>query len=431
MGVLNCSCFKSDIKGINEIITGNNLKPHKLILALDSLKTTLSPKISSENFNLKQNKDFFYNNKDKYSRLSLQSKKESSTEEDIIINDIDYNTIEICSDLSESNDKKKNDRSLENICKNNYNKIKLKQEEDLLEYDDEFSADNNLYNLHKENNIINDSNNNQNKFKNEIKNINLIINDKSNLNNFINEKINEQRKNEFEKEDGVNLNELKERNDNNKHYNLIIGNTSFNFNNQNNLYINNFNDVGGNYNIINQKIDEENEEYEQDKDIIDLSDSNTNINLNININKCKSLTFSQKNMEKCTLSDNKTNKSEELKTRKGTKIEETNYNLNYYDSNNNQKEDDRSVISYEIEYVENCNKKNNEEEDLEEENKDIINNDEIKFDESNNEKKEKENKKINFINNIELKITDNINKLKDYQDRYIITDAFCDYDPDI
>ena len=209
-----------------------------------------------------------------------------------------------------------------------------------------------------------------------------------------------------------------------------IGNTSFNYNNQNNLYINNFNDVGGNYNnIINQKIDEENEEYEQDKDIIDLSDSN--INLNININKCKSLTFSQKNLEKCTLSDNKTNKSEELKTRKGTKIEETNYNLNYYDSNNNQKEDDRSVISYEIEYVENCNNKNNEEEDLEEENKDIINNDENNFDESNNEKKEKENKRINFINNIELKITDNINKLKDYQDRYIITDAFCDYDPEI
>ena len=96
--------------------------------------------------------------------------------------------------------KKKNESSLENICKNNYNKIKLKQEEDLLEYDDEFSADNDLYNLHKESNIINDSNNNQNKFKNEIKNINLIINDKSNLNNFINEKINEQRKNEFEKE---------------------------------------------------------------------------------------------------------------------------------------------------------------------------------------------------------------------------------------
>ena len=107
MGVLNCKCFQSDIKGINEIITGNNLKPHKLILALDSLKTTLSPKISSENFNLKQNKDFFYNNKDKNSRLSLKSKKESSTEEDIIINDIDYNTIEICSDISESNDKKK------------------------------------------------------------------------------------------------------------------------------------------------------------------------------------------------------------------------------------------------------------------------------------------------------------------------------------
>ncbi len=440
MGVLNCKCFRDDIKGVNEIITGNNLKPHELVMALDSLTKPFSPKDSSEIFNQKQiNFNSINKDKNKINSIPLKLNKESSTEEEIINNDMDFNTMDLCYDIIDSNDENNNGKSIENSrIDDNNDIIKIKKEEDLLEYDD-FSGNNNTSNLHKEK-IIGNNENYDDKYENEIKNNNILINDKCNINNFINEKIKEQRKNDFEKEGGVNLNEIKEINDNNnKHYNLIIGNNSFNYNYQYNMYNSNYNDMGGNYNIINQKIDEENEEneeFEQDQDIIDISESNTNINNNLNINRCKSSTFSlneKKNLEKCTNFDNKTTKSELLRTRKGTKIENdgTNNNINYYeDSNNNQKQDDRSVISYEIECVENCNNNNNnnnEEEDLEE-NKDTINKDGINID---NNTKEKENIKINFINNIELKITDNINKIKEYHDQYIITDAFCDYDPEI
>ena len=55
MGVLNCNCLHNDTKNINEIITGNNLKAQKLVFALESCKTTLSPRNSSEFFNTSQN----------------------------------------------------------------------------------------------------------------------------------------------------------------------------------------------------------------------------------------------------------------------------------------------------------------------------------------------------------------------------------------
>ena len=107
MGVLNCNCLHNDTKNINEIITGNNLKAQKLVFALESCKTTLSPRNSSEFFNTSQNNNL-PNNKGKNKEMSLKSKKESNTEEEIIINDIDYNTIEIICDNSneEKHDKK-------------------------------------------------------------------------------------------------------------------------------------------------------------------------------------------------------------------------------------------------------------------------------------------------------------------------------------
>lgn len=421
MGVLNCNCFHNDTKNINEIITGNNLKAQKLVFALESRKTTLSPRNSSELFNPNQINNFS-NNKDKNKEMSLKSKKESNTEEEIIINDIDYNTIEIICDNSDSNEEK-HDKKLENNNLEKNHNIKIKNKEELFGNNEDSLENINSTPLNNETKISKENNNtNNNDSDNKIQN-NLLINDQSDLNNFINEKIKEKRKSELENEKNGDKNEI---DDNNKHYhkkhNLIIGNNSFNYNYQYNIYNISYNDVGGNYNYINQKIDEENEEYEQEKEIINISD--------INFNKYKSSTFSQcetKNLEKETIFENKiSTKSEEIKTRKETKNEGSNDNIPYYSSNENKRPEERSAISYEIDYVEDyINTDTNNEEQIKDNNLDVNNN--IETDNII----EKDNNRLNFIQNIELKINDNINKIKDYHDQYIITDAFCDYDPEI
>ena len=40
-------------------------------------------------------------------------------------------------------------------------------------------------------------------------------------------------------------------------------------------------------------------------------------------------------------------------------------------------------------------------------------------------------KKIRFIENIEQKVENEIDKIKENHNQYIITDAFCDYEPEI
>ena len=54
-------------------------------------------------------------------------------------------------------------------------------------------------------------------------------------------------------------------------------------------------------------------------------------------------------------------KSEEKNTRKGTKNEGSNEFVNYNFSNNYKPQDDRSAISYEIEYIDDNNNLNNDE----------------------------------------------------------------------
>ena len=182
---------------------------------------------------------------------------------------------------------------------------------------------------------------------------------------------------------------------------------------------------GNNYNYINQKIDEENEEYEQEKEIINISDIN---------NKYKSSTFSQyeiKNIEQNTINSNKNSiKSEAIKTRKETKKEENNKYGNIYSNNNCQHSEERSAISYEIECIDDNNNNNlennyNYKNNLIGKEKININNEINMFD------TEKDKKKIYFIENIERKINDIIDIIKDSHNHYIITDSFCDYEPEI
>ena len=370
MGVLNCNCLHNDTKNINEIITGNNLKAQKLVFALESCKTTLSPRNSSEFFNTSQNNNL-PNNKGKNKEMSLKSKKESNTEEEIIINDIDYNTIEIICDNSDSNEEKHDKKTEKNNLEKIHN-IKIKNKEELFGNDEDPLVKN------KSSTLLNEKNGD----KKEIDNKNY-----------------------------------------HKKYNLIIGNSAFNYNYQYNIYNISYNDLGGNYNYIDQKIDEENEEYEQEKEIINISD--------INLNVYKSSTFSQcetKNLEKETIFEKQiSTKSEEIKTRKETKNEGSNDNVPYYSLNEDKRPEERSAISYEIDYVEEyINTDTNNEETIKDNNLNVNNNN-IETDNING----KDSKRLNFKQNIELKINDNINKIKDYHDQYIITDAFCDYDPEI
>jgi len=419
MGVLNCNCLHNDTKNINEIITGNNLKAQKLVFALESCKTTLSPRNSSEFFNTSQNNNL-PNNKGKNKEMSLKSKKESNTEEEIIINDIDYNTIEIICDNSneEKHDKKTEKNNLEKI-----HNIKIKNKEELFGNDEDPLVKNKSSTLLNEKKISKENNNTNNNNDSDIKiQNNLLINDQNNLNSFINEKIKEKRKSELENEKNGDKKEIDNKNYHKK-YNLIIGNSALNYNYQYNIYNISYNDLGGNYNYIDQKIDEENEEYEQEKEIINISD--------INLNVYKSSTFSQcetKNLEKETIFEKQiSTKSEEIKTRKETKNEGSNDNIPYYSLNEDKRPEERSAISYEIDYVEEyINTDTNNEEQIKDNNLNVNNNN-IETDNIN----EKDSKRLNFKQNIELKINDNINKIKDYHDQYIITDAFCDYDPEI
>ena len=371
MGVLNCQkCFNNDNKNKNEIITGNNLLLNqKVLFALDSRKSTLSPRTNCESSN--QNKlNHFLHNKEKCKKMSLKSKKFSSLDDEYT-NELDYNTIEIPNDDEDSFDSIEEKKSYEKSEKNqdseeNY-KIRLKNAEELFGYDED-SLNRNSNNLH-----MNTNNNNNNFIQNydnddEIKKT-LDTKDKCDLNDFINEKIKEKRINELNSEEKITKEQTLENNSNENaksqsNYNIIIGNNCLNYNYQCNLY-NNFSDIqnfGNLNNYINQKIEEENEEYEQEKNIIDISDINNNND--INLNRYKSSTFSQnelKNKEKNEILDKKNSiKSEEINTRKGTKNEGSNEFINYNFSNNYHPPDDRSAISYEIEYIDDNNNYDNE-----------------------------------------------------------------------
>ena len=424
MGVLNCQkCFNNDNKNNNdnEIITVNYIsKNKKVIFALDSYKNSVSPTTSNENLS-RSNSNYFINDKDKSKKRQIKLKKESSTEEEFI----DYNnTIEIPYDDIDSDDEqnKMSVYSNDNQDSLEYYNIRLKQSEELFGCDENFAHKNNSMNIQNKN-IEKISNNNI--INEEIENNKIINNEKDDLNNFINEQIRETRKYELKTEEKCCKNDISENINNNNNnrlyypsnYNIILRENCFNTNYQYNF--NNYNsDIGYNWglsNIIDQKIDEENEEYyDQEKKIIDISDINY---------KYKSSTFSQyeiKNIEQSTIFDNKNSiKSEEIKTRKGTKNEGSNDNINYNFSNNYKPQDDRSAISYEIEYIEENNDMDNDHNNNKIGNEEKIKNYGIK----------KKNQR--FIENIEQKVEVEIEKIRENHNQFIITDAFCDYEPEV
>ena len=413
MGVLNCQkCFNSDNMIKNELITGNNLlKNQKVLLALDSLRTTLSPRNSSENFSQNKNNstlnktDHDHPIKEKNKRLINASNLQLKSDEDFI-NDLEYNTLEIIyndsfSGTNEINSENKKD----NESEENY-KIRLKYVEELFGCDEDSSSKNNSFN---DQNFINNYKNNLKKNDKIEKNM---INCNCDLNNLINEKIKE--KNQFEiqnnkKEKDLNENNLDKNCYNNKNSNYIY------------LHKNNFNDIGSNNNYINQLIVEENEEYEQEKEYKNKSFIN---------NKYKLFTFNKNDSEgeenielKKILNNKNLTKSEKIKNK--NKNEETIEISNYDDiSYKIETKEEKSIISYELD--ENININNNDNNFIEE-----IENEKINIKEEKDLFQNNENniKRLNFINIIEQKLNNNIYKSKIQNNKYIITDAFCDYEP--
>jgi hypothetical protein len=226
----------------------------------------------------------------------------------------------------------------------------------------------------------------------------MIVNGNDNLNDLINEKLREKEEKIFESnKNDKEINGNKENSYSN--YNIIIGNSCLHYNYQYNLYNNDIELLNGGNNI-NQKI---NREYLKKGNIIDN-------------NKYKSSTFS--NFEKKDLDNNENSQFEDT-----IKSEDIRRNKN--ENNEYQIEEGKSVISYEVETLDDNINKNNSKETIEEE---IINiKDQMNLINNNERKKDKQI----FIKEIEKKLRDDIYTIKDLHNQYIITDAFCDYKPDI
>jgi hypothetical protein len=393
MGSLNCQkCFNNEYKVSDELITGNNpLKTKKVVLALDSF----SQKYSCDNYcqNNIIHSDRMNSIKERNKRFSCnRGKRGKKNEEEENNNNLEYNTMEVVynDNFSNSYDENEEEENSELDSEDNYN-IRLKNAEELFGCDEQASSINESINDNK--NIINCDNF---KINDKIKK-DIIVNGNDNLNDLINEKFREKEEKIFES--NKNDKEIKGNKEQSfSNYNIIIGNSCLHYNYQYNLYNNDIELLnGGN---INKKM---NREYLK------------KININDN-NKYKSSTFS--NFEKKDLDNNENSQFEDT-----IKSEDIRRNKN--ESNEIQIEEGKSVISYEVETLDDNMNKNNSKETVEEENINIK--DQMNLLNYNETKKDKQI----FIKEIEKKLRDDIYTIKDLHNQYIITDAFCDYKPDI
>ena len=398
MGSLNCQkCFNNEYKVSDELITGNNpLKTKKVILALDSFSQKYTCDNYCQNNIIQSNR--MDSIKERNKRFSnYRGKRGKKNEEEESNNNLEYNTMEIIynDNFSNSFDENEEEDNSELDSEDNYN-IRLKNAEELFGCDEQTSSINESINDNK--NTINCDNF---KINDRIKK-NNIVNGNDKLNDLNYEKLREKKEIICEsKKNDKEINGNKEKSFSN--YNIIIGNSCLHYNYQYNLYNNDYNDIellNEDNNNINQKI---NREYLKKRNINDS-------------NKYKSSTFS--NFEKKDLDNNENSNFEDT-----IKSEDIRRNKN--ESNEIQIEEGKSVISYEVETLDDNMNKNNSKETIEEE---IINiKDQMNL--VNNNETKKDN--LIFINEIEKKLRDDIYIIKGLHKQYIITDAFCDYKPDI
>ena len=308
MGVLNCQkCINLENKRYNELLIGRNgQKSRKVITALESQDTNSTPPKIAEYKNEEQINNLNFISKEKLRQIYLEIKKGNKD----AIYDLDYNTLEI---ICNESDSYCNFQEKESEIKNNIN--------------DNFENDNfeQFEELHK---YLKSGNND------------LDIND------FINQKIKESQEAQI-KVEGENINmQNNEIIDNPENYKIIYDKNSNGL--QNNYKYNPFSDLElseeENNNILNNKIIEENEEYENDESSFKKIKSNELKHYSANLSQKKVNDIELIKMKKSL-------RSEKIKNKAGISEKDNANNHKSINSNNNSiyRHAGKSITSYEVE----------------------------------------------------------------------------------
>ena len=308
MGVLNCQrCINLENKRYNELLLGTNgHKSRKVITALESQDTNSIPPKIAEYMNEEKINNINFINKEKLKQIYLEIKKGNKD----AIYDLDYNTLEI---ICNESDSYCNFQEKESEIKNNIN--------------DNFENDNveQFEELHK---YLKSGNND------------LDIND------FINQKIKESQEAQI-KVEGENFNmQNNEIIDNPENYKIIYDKNSNGL--QNNYKYNPFSDLElseeENNNILNNKIIEENEEYENDESSFKKIKSNELKHYSANLSQKKVNDIELIKMKKSL-------RSEKIKNKAGISEKDNANNHKSINSNNNSiyRHAGKSITSYEVE----------------------------------------------------------------------------------
>lgn len=308
MGVLNCQrCINLENKRYNELLLGTNgHKSRKVITALESQDTNSTPPKIAEYMNEEKINNINFINKEKLKQIYLEIKKGNKD----AIYDLDYNTLEI---ICNESDSYCNFQEKESEIKNNIN--------------DNFENDNveQFEELHK---YLKSGNND------------LDIND------FINQKIKESQEAQI-KVEGENINmQNNEIIDNPENYKIIYDKNSNGL--QKNYKYNPFSDLElseeENNNILNNKIIEENEEYENDESSFKKIKSNELKHYSANLSQKKVNDIELIKMKKSL-------RSEKIKNKAGISEKDNANNHKSINSNNNSiyRHAGKSITSYEVE----------------------------------------------------------------------------------
>lgn len=253
MGVLNCQkCINEENKIINELLLeGKMNKSRRVITALESQDTNSTPPKIVKYLNEEKVNSSNFSKNERLKRIYFEIKKGNKE----AIYDLDYNTLDIINNESDSYLEFPNDE-----IENNFKDINHINDNDNVEDFDE------IYKIFKANG-----------------------NNDLDINDFINQKIKESQK-EQKKEEYVQNNEIIDNPDN---YKIVYDKNMNNY--QNNFKYNGFSDLelSEDGNNLNDKIIEEKEEYENEessfKDTKELKHHSANItqtkNKSIEINK--------------------------------------------------------------------------------------------------------------------------------------------------
>ena len=310
MGVLNCQkCINEENKIVNELLLeGKGCKSRRVITALESQDTNSTPPTIAKYLNEEKINCSNFNKNERLKKIYLEIKKGNKD----AIYDLDYNTLDIINNESDSYLDFQNEE-----IEKNFNNIIYEKDNDNIEDLDE------IYKILKTNG-----------------------NNDLDINDFINQKIKE---NEQKEEENVQKDEIIDNPDN---YKIIYDKNMNNY--QNNFKYNGFSDLelSEDGNNINDKIIEEKEEYENEESSFKNTKVLRHNSASIAQSKIKSIEINKKSTksEKIKIEDHTSQKDNIISDKSN----------NFNNSNNALKQIiGKSVTSYELESdnpnFENCN----------------------------------------------------------------------------